>query len=113
MGGVQGFGPVLAEAEEPVFHADWEKKVWAMMRLCLRQGLFNTDEMRWAMERMEPVHYLSASYYERWLTGLATLLREKGVAAAGPVRPSGRNPESAAPSAPRFGPGDRVRTRNL
>jgi hypothetical protein len=45
----------------------------------VRSGLFNMDEYRHAIERMEPRHYLAASYYERSLTALATLCVEKGV----------------------------------
>jgi nitrile hydratase subunit beta len=113
MGGTHGHGPVEVEPSEPVFHADWERKVWAMMRVCLNRGLFNLDEMRAAIERMEPARYLDASYYERWLTAMETLAQEKGVAGEGPIRPSGRNPRCETPPAPRFEPGDRVRARNL
>jgi len=112
LGGRHDHGPVVVEPDEPVFHAGWEGRVWAMTRLCLRGGLFNTDELRWAIERMPPARYLDASYYERWLTALETLTREKGVAGAGPVRPSGVNPSCEVPPRPRFRPGDRVRTRN-
>jgi nitrile hydratase len=45
----------------------------------VRLGIFNMDEYRHAIERMEPRHYLSASYYERSLTSLATLCVEKGI----------------------------------
>ena len=41
--------------------------------LAVKRGIFNMDEYRHAIERMEPRHYLSASYYERSLTSLATL----------------------------------------
>ena len=30
MGGMHGFGPVAAEPNEPVFHHDWEKSVFAL-----------------------------------------------------------------------------------
>ena len=30
MGGMHGFGSVQVEANEPVFHADWEKKAFAL-----------------------------------------------------------------------------------
>jgi nitrile hydratase subunit beta len=113
MGGTHGHGAIVVGESEPIFHADWERKVWAMMRVCLHRGLFNLDEMRNAIERMEPARYLSATYYERWLAALETLVREKGVAGDGPVRPSGRNPRRDVEPAPRFEPGARVRTRNL
>jgi nitrile hydratase len=88
----------------------------------LRQGIFNMDEYRHAIERMEPRHYLMASYYERSLTGLATLLVEKGIVTHAELeqRAGGRFP-IAAPGAPgrtnaqgreRYEPGDRVRVRD-
>ena len=30
MGGVMGFGPVVPEPNEPVFHGNWESRVLAM-----------------------------------------------------------------------------------
>jgi hypothetical protein len=62
-----------------VFHAPWELRAHALAGLAMREGIFNMDEFRHSIERMEPRHYLSAGYYERSLTGLATLLVEKGV----------------------------------
>jgi nitrile hydratase len=47
--------------------------------LVVKNGLFNMDEYRHAIERMEPRHYLAAGYFERVLTSLATLCVEKGV----------------------------------
>ena len=79
LGGKQGFGPVRFAPNAPVFHADWEPKVNALYGLCVRKGVFNMDEYRHAIERMDPRHYLSASYYERSLTGMASLLVEKGL----------------------------------
>lgn len=81
LGGKQGFGPVRHTPHAPAFHADWEKRVNALYSLAVRSGLFNMDEYRHAIERMEPRHYLSASYYERSLTSLLTLCVEKGVVA--------------------------------
>lgn len=82
LGGMHGFGPVEREENEPPFHAPWERSVWAIMRTALREQIFNIDEMRHAIERMEPAHYLSSSYYEHWLAALETLLAEKGVLSA-------------------------------
>ena len=79
LGGRQGFGPVRHVPDAPAFHADWEKRINALYGLAVRLGIFNMDEYRHAIERMEPRHYLSASYYERTLTSLATLCVEKGV----------------------------------
>jgi len=79
LGGRQGFGPVRHVPDAPAFHAEWEKRINALYGLAVRRGLFNMDEYRHAIERMEPRHYLTASYYERTLTSLATLCVEKGV----------------------------------
>ena len=84
MGGMHGFGSVAAEVEpdEPVFHEPWESLAFAMNALGIAVlETYNADEYRHAVERMDPVHYLAATYYERVLTGVATLLVEKGVVA--------------------------------
>jgi nitrile hydratase len=121
MGGRQGFGPVRFTLDAKAFHARWEVQVNQLYAHAVRLGLFNMDEYRHAIERMEPRHYLTASYYERSLTSLATLLVEKGVFARDELemRAQGAFP-LASPSAPgrtnaairaRFKPGDRVRAR--
>jgi nitrile hydratase accessory protein len=79
MGGQSGFGPVPVDDEdaEP-FHADWEARVFALTRALQRNGVFNLDEFRDALERIPPEEYLASSYYERWLKAIETLLAEKG-----------------------------------
>lgn len=79
LGGMQGFGPIEREEHEPVFHAPWEGRVCAMMRAGLRLGLYNLDEFRWALERMDPARYLAAQYFEKWLSAIERLYTEKGV----------------------------------
>src|SRR5436190_9315248 len=121
LGGTQGFGAVRHSPDAKAFHEDWEKRVNALYSLAVRLGVFNMDEYRHAIERMEPRHYLTASYYERSLTSLATLLVEKGIVTRAELeqRAGGRFPRTA-PSGPgrtnavrreRFEPGDRVRVR--
>jgi nitrile hydratase len=121
LGGRQGFGRVRHSPTAPAFHAEWEKRVNALYSLAVKVGVFNMDEYRHAIERMEPRHYLSASYYERSLTSLATLLVEKGLVTREELerRVQGAFP-LASPAAPgrgnaatreRFRPGDRVRVR--
>ena len=72
MGGMHGFGPVEAEPNEPVFHADWEKRVLAMQRAMGFTGLWTIDGGRASLENLPPVTYLASSYYERWFRGLET-----------------------------------------
>src|SRR5450432_1315949 len=79
LGGKQGFGPVRHSPTAQAFHEPWEKRVNALYTLAVKLGVFNMDEYRHAIERMEPRHYLSAGYYERTLTSLATLCVEKGI----------------------------------
>ena len=134
MGGMDGFGPVVPEQDEPVFHADWERRMYAMAGLVMGAAQVNIDEFRHAIERMPPARYLASSYYERWLAAAETLLVERGivtraellakespsvetalianaVAARGPA-PVKDKAGSKQPRA-RYAKGDRVRARNL
>ena len=81
MGGQTGFGPVPVEDDDgQYFHADWEARVYALAAVLRQRGLFNSDELRDAIERLPPAEYLEASYYQRWLGALETLVAEKGLA---------------------------------
>ncbi len=125
LGGVAGFGPVEREAEEPVFHADWERRVFRLNGGVMLAGLVNGGRFRHSIERMDPGHYLTSSYYEHWLTGLTTLLVERGLVTRDELerRAGGRFPLSrpdrgvppdehgADRTAARFAVGDRVRVR--
>jgi nitrile hydratase len=121
LGGKQGFGRVRYALNAQVFHEPWERRVIALYSLAVRLGIFNMDEYRHAIERMEPRHYLTASYYERSLTSLATLCIEKGIVtreelerrAHGvfPLASPSAAGRSNAPLRERFAPGDRVRVR--
>jgi nitrile hydratase len=143
LGGMQGFGPVEREENEPAFHAAWEAAVLAIQHAGRSRGLFNIDEFRHGIERMAPAHYLRATYYEKWLDGITRLLVEKGVVGAEELAARGaffeRKPDAPAPAAlagmpptrgvsnprwaqdfiretgatPRFAPGDLVRTREM
>lgn len=81
LGGQQGLGPIdpEPELEEPVFHTDWERRVFAMTLATGMLGKWNIDESRHARERQDPTTYVRNSYYENWLEGLEKLLLEKGL----------------------------------
>ena len=122
LGGKQGFGPVKFTLDAKPFHASWEVRANSLYVFAVRRGIFNMDEYRHAIERMEPRHYMTASYYERSLTSLATLLVEKGVVTRAELeeRAGGAFP-LAAPASPgrsnvagrrRFAVGERVRVRD-
>jgi nitrile hydratase len=126
LGGMDGFGAVEVESGEPVFHAPWERTVFGLGAAVVATRLANGDEFRHAIERMDLAHYLASSYYERWLTGIATLAVEKGVTTRAELerRAAGRFPLSrpAAPETPvvpaasgpvpRYAVGTAVRVRN-
>lgn len=77
MGGQTSFGPIPQEEDEPVFHAEWERRVLALS--VASAAMFGPiDRRRHALERLDPVTYLSTSYYERWLTRLETQTIEDG-----------------------------------
>jgi nitrile hydratase subunit beta len=80
IGGSTAFGSISIEpGEEPAFHHEWEARVFAINRFFLARGTYTLDEFRYAIERTDPQLYREASYYERWLYAIETLLREKGV----------------------------------
>jgi nitrile hydratase len=136
MGGMDGFGKVEPEPNEPVFHAAWEGRVLAMQRAMGYAGAWHIDMSRFAQERLPPQVYLGASYYQRWALAMECNVVERGYAgadelAAGhalhPAKPLARKltpdvikqgltrgsffRQSVAPA--RFKPGDRVRTKNI
>ncbi len=76
LGGMMGFGPVRAEADEPAFHADWEKRVFAATLAMGFTASWNLDQARFARESLPPARYLNSSYYEIWLAGLERLILE-------------------------------------
>jgi len=137
LGGMAGFGPVMAEADEPVFHHDWERRTFALLFTAM--GAFGpADKFRHAIERMGALNYLQTSYYEHWLAAVEILAREVGVLSdeelATGVAAAAPPPEQAPPDGemvaalirtgmpvtresgrqtPRFRVGERVRARNL
>ena len=137
MGGMHGFGPVTPEADEPVFHADWEGRVFALDLAMRATGQWSGDAARFARESEPPTSYLAKTYYELWLAGLERLLLERGLAsheelesgrsraqgmplarilgAEEVARHGGRGATSRrdAPRPARFSVGERVRARNM
>lgn len=109
LGGKPGFGPIVREENEPVFHEDWEKHALALARATMGGGYYNLDEFRHAQERMEPSHYLGSSYYEHWLEAAVIMLTEKGVITADELAARmadlDANTTPAAPAEPAERPG--------
>ena len=68
MGGMHGMGPVEYEKDEPVFHAAWEGRVYALNRALRAWRKWTLDTDRHGIEVLPPAEYLRMSYYERWAT---------------------------------------------
>ncbi|MED4971056.1 nitrile hydratase subunit beta [Parageobacillus toebii] len=142
LGGKRDFGPIVREDQEPLFYEEWERRVFAMMLTAAGKGVYNLDEFRHAIERMDPVHYLSSTYYEHWLASIETLFLEKNIINEEQYRkrieeikngmsvPTSENPElketilrvihngvsserKESTVSPRFRPGDRVRVKHF
>ena len=137
MGGMDGFGPVEPERNEPVFHDAWEGRVLAMTRAMGAASGWTIDMQRFAREQIPPHVYLAASYYQKWLLGVQRMLLDHGLVDAeelsaghalrppaplkrGPFRLAdvprimSRGTFGRAASAPaRFKIGDQVRAKNI
>jgi nitrile hydratase subunit beta len=136
MGGMQDMGPVRHETNEPVFHAEWEARVYALNRVMRAWSKVNLDAWRHDIELLPPADYLRMSYYEKWLAVLekqavqygfiTTEELASGKAAEGTTKTTpaltlerARQITRAIPSShdpaipPAFEAGDRVRARNM
>jgi nitrile hydratase beta subunit len=82
IGGLAGFGSVNPEpeAQEPVFHADWERRTFGMLQAT--RGHWSIDMFRAARERDDRAEYLRRSYFENWLVGFERLAVEYGLVTA-------------------------------
>ena len=109
LGGMHGFGAVVAPGGEAPYHERWEPRVFALHLLVEMERLGARPGGRATREQMDPVDYLAASYYERWLWSVEQGLLRKGtiaagevedmmerLAAGGPEPPAHRDPEQAA-----------------
>jgi nitrile hydratase len=83
MGGMDGFGRVEREANEPVFHAEWERRTLALTMALPFAVPFSDDHLRREVERIAPDRYLLTRYYEKWLIALEALLKERGIMPGG------------------------------
>ena len=137
MGGMHGMGPIEAEKNEPVFHARWEARVFALRRAMGAWGKWNIDATRYQVELVPPAPYLELSYYARQLVAFLEMLPTSGLVARAELERGTPDPGTTkatppltvekakalvatgvptsrpAKVAPRFAPGQRVRARNI
>ena len=129
LGGRPGFGPVPVH-DDVLFHADWERRAFAVTQFSQRAAGFNTDAFRHGIERENPSTYLAPTYFEKWIRNAERMLVEGGVVTAAEIdaRLGGLTVDGGAPqrttdatppvgrgtlrnveSAPRFTVGDEIR----
>jgi len=77
LGGAHGHGPVMPEENEPVFHAEWERRAFALTLAMAMPGGWNIDMSRFARENRDPAEYLSMSYYQLWFAALESMLKDR------------------------------------
>ena len=76
MGGLPNDEPIDQSDHQRM---DWEMRVDALHQVLGQKGIRKVDEMRRAVESLEPDVYRSLSYYERWTAALEILMVEKGI----------------------------------
>jgi len=137
MGGMHGMGPIQPEKNEPIFHAPWEGRLFALRRAAGAWRKWNIDTTRHEVELVPPAEYLRLSYFARqFVAFLETLVKsglvtsteiEIGTPAAGrpklnPPLTAEKAAELVAKGVPtsrdvkvaaRFQTGQRVRARNM
>ncbi len=82
MGGMQCFGRVEQEPDEPLFHHDWERRAFALTLALGAGGCWNIDASRFARESLPPAIYLGGGYYRIWLEALQQLIEARGLLSA-------------------------------
>lgn len=79
MGGMHGMGPVQNEKNEPVFHAAWEGRAFALLSAVGAWGTWTLDEFRHQIEKIPPAEYLRMRYYEKWAVAIGELAAKGGL----------------------------------
>jgi len=105
MGGMQCFGPIQYEANEPVFHASWEARTFALDRAMRAWQKWNLDTSRHQIELIPPEDYLRMSYYERWLAALVELLVKSNLVTQAEIesgKPTPDSPKATPPLTPQM-----------
>jgi nitrile hydratase len=136
LGGMMSFGPVKPERDEPIFHADWERRAFGVTMAMGSTDTWTLDARRYSRESLPPAEYLTSTYYEIWIKGLIKDLLKDGLVSVhelfGDAPPSPGKPlkrvvraedvpeilargtpyERPAPTPARYAIGDHVRVRN-
>lgn len=79
IGGMEGFGPILVEENEPEFHESWEGRAFALFATTFVSVGYNLDEFRHEIDQMGAINYLSVTYYEKWMTSFEGMLARRNI----------------------------------
>ena len=109
LGGTHGHGPVKPEPNEPVFHAEWEKRAFALTLAMSMPGGWNIDMGRFARENRPPAEYLSMSYYQIWFAALEHMIKERGLVSEDEID-AGHSLHTPKPVKRILSPGDVAKT---
>jgi nitrile hydratase len=101
MGGMHGMGPIRYEKNEPVFHARWEGRVYALNRALGAWRRWNLDAWRHDIELLPPADYLRMSYYEKWFAALENRVVKYGFVSQEELE-SGKPAPDSAKATPAF-----------
>jgi nitrile hydratase len=99
LGGRQGFGRIEVDEKEEPFHADWEARLYGLVRTMSRPADWSIDWFRHCRELIHPVDYLTRPYYDQWLQAHAAMLVNSGVATVEEIV-SGKAKTPAPPDLP-------------
>jgi nitrile hydratase subunit beta len=137
MGGMHGMGPIQHEKNEPVFHEQWEGRVYGLSFAMDSFGKWTLDALRHQIELIPPADYLRMRYYEKWVAAYIELMIKAGLVSRAEVESgtpapgsprmnpaltaaevpatvaSGAPASRNVPASPHFRPGQRVRARNM
>ena len=84
LGGMHGLGPVPKDGgSNPPFAEEWHGRLFAVFLSLFVGGYFSFDEFRYEVEQIDPVVYLEAGYFDKWLIALEAILERRGVIAPG------------------------------
>ena len=137
MGGMQTFGPIRPEKDEPVFHARWEGRIMAIFAALGTWQKWNLDVSRQTRELLPPAQYVSLNYHQLRYAQVVELIAQNGLATRAEIergRPAKGTTKAVPPLTadkvpsywtagspksrtvavePKFRAGQRVRTRNM
>ena len=100
MGVMQDMGPIERENNEPVFHARWEARIFALRRAMRPWPKYNGKSSRYHIELIPPEEQLRLSYYARFVASFSELLVEGGFLTTEEIvkgKPVRRSPKAVPP----------------